>query len=77
MAQNRPNPKKRGPAAASRQSRIPPHTPHCRCGTPLHPDHVEKHGGKMLERYDCPNRRWWNSMFHTRAWMEPRDGVSQ
>jgi hypothetical protein len=53
----------------------PHHTPYCHCGTPLHPDHVEKHRGQLLERYSCPNRRWWNALWHPHAWMEPRDNV--
>jgi len=51
----------------------PHHTPYCRCGSPQHPDHVEKHRGRLLERYSCPNRRWWNALLHPHAWMEPRD----
>jgi hypothetical protein len=88
MAQDRPNsspgPVATGPSPISTKPPVMsaqpphermPHIPHCRCGTPLHPEHLEKHRGVMLERYDCPNHRWWNSMFHTQTWMEPRDGV--
>ena len=53
------------PAAASE--------PQCRCGHPMHPDHVEKHRGQLMERYSCPRRRWWNAWRHRHAWMEPRD----
>ena len=55
-----------------------PHAPHqlyCRCGTPMHPDHLEEHRGMELERYSCPNRRWWNAFWHPYSWMEPREGV--
>ena len=48
---------------------------HCRCGTPMHPDHVETHNRQRMERYSCPKRRWWNGMWHPHAWMEPREGV--
>ena len=65
----RPAPKPRGGA--------PEHhfLVYCACGTPLHPDHVEKHRGLMLERYSCPRRRWWNATWHPHTWMEPREGV--
>lgn len=68
----------RGGTSAKPQRAQPPHAPHllyCTCGTPMHPDHLEKHRGLMLERYGCPNRRWWNAMWHPHAWMEPRGGV--
>ena len=48
---------------------------YCGCGHPMHPDHLEKRRGVMLERYSCPRRRWWNHLAHPHAWMEPRDGV--
>ncbi|MBV9109341.1 MAG: hypothetical protein JO306_08040 [Gemmatimonadetes bacterium] len=51
-------------------------TPHCACGTPQHPDHVEKRHGITLERYDCPRRRWWNAWQHPHSWMPPRDPVT-
>lgn len=65
----------RTPAAARAQHPAPAILVHCRCGTPMHPDHVEMHHGKRLERYSCPRRRWWNAMWHPHAWMEPREGV--
>lgn len=52
-----------------------PHGLYCRCGHPLHPDHIEMHRGLKLERYSCPQRRWWNALWHPHAWMEPREGV--
>ncbi|HET7459833.1 MAG TPA: hypothetical protein VFJ82_01245 [Longimicrobium sp.] len=63
-------------AAAGSRHPAPATLPHCRCGTPLHPDHVEMHRGKLLERYSCPRRRWWNHLWHPHAWMEPREGVA-
>jgi len=50
-----------------------PHQLYCRCGHPLHPDHIEMHRGMKLERYSCPKRRWWNAYWHPHAWMEPRE----
>jgi hypothetical protein len=47
--------------------------PRCRCGVPMHPDHLEKHRGQRAERYTCPRRRWWNFFLHPHGWMEPRD----
>ncbi|HSU14912.1 hypothetical protein [Longimicrobium sp.] len=55
---------------------VPPTTPHCHCGHPMHPEHVEKRRGLMLERYCCPRRRWWNFMLHPHVWMQPRDPVT-
>ncbi|HYH81434.1 MAG TPA: hypothetical protein VEX86_16645 [Longimicrobium sp.] len=75
MAQNRP-PKKGRPVVKTRPPH-PPHTPHCRCGSPMHPDRVETQNGKTLERYSCPNRHWWNGMWHPRTWMEPRGAVTE
>ncbi|HKP76173.1 MAG TPA: hypothetical protein VJT67_11565 [Longimicrobiaceae bacterium] len=49
-----------------------PHQLYCRCGHPLHPDHIEMHRGMKLERYSCPKLRWWNGHWHPHAWMEPR-----
>jgi hypothetical protein len=60
----------RGPQPA------PPSTPHCRCGTPMHPEHVEKHRGLLLERYSCPRRAWWNFFLHPHSWMQPRDPIT-
>jgi hypothetical protein len=48
---------------------------YCRCGHPLHPVRLEKHRGMMLERYSCPQRRWWNHLLHPNAWVTPRDDV--
>jgi hypothetical protein len=48
---------------------------YCGCGHPLHPDHLEKRRGVMMERYTCPKRRWWNHLAHPHAWLAPRDGV--
>jgi hypothetical protein len=48
---------------------------YCRCGRPMHPDHLEKRRGVMMERYSCPVERWWNTMLHPHAWMAPREGV--
>lgn len=48
---------------------------YCGCGHPMHPDHVEKRHGMMLERYSCPQRRWWNAWHHPHAWAVPREGV--
>jgi hypothetical protein len=76
MAQGRPG-SKPNPKPTRAHPPHPPHTPHCRCGTPMHPEHVEKHGGKTLERYCCPRRRWWNGMLHPHSYMEPREGVPQ
>jgi len=45
----------------------------CRCGHPMHPDHLEKRRGVMMERYSCPQRRWWNALHHPHAWMAPRE----
>lgn len=53
-----------------------PGTPHCNCGTPMHPDHIEMHRGTLLERYACPRRRWWNFPMHPHSWMTPRDPVT-
>ena len=49
---------------------------YCGCGHPMHPDHVEKRRGIMLERYSCPQRRWWNAWHHPHAWAVPRERVS-
>jgi hypothetical protein len=62
-------------AVATPYHPAPPLSPHCRCGTPMHPDHLEQHRGKLLERYSCPRRRWWNFMLHPHSWMEPREGI--
>ncbi|MFL5383134.1 MAG: hypothetical protein ACJ8GN_11505 [Longimicrobiaceae bacterium] len=48
---------------------------YCRCAHPMHPEHVEKRRGVMLERYRCPQRRWWNGLHHPYAWAVPREGV--
>ena len=48
---------------------------YCRCAHPMHPEHVEKRRGVMLERYRCPQRRWWNAWHHPYAWAAPREGV--
>jgi hypothetical protein len=48
---------------------------YCGCTHPMHPDHVEKRRGVMMERYSCPKRRWWNAWHHPHAWMAPREGV--
>jgi len=42
----------------------------------MHPDHVEKHRGLLLERYSCPRRAWWNFFLHPHSWMQPRDPVT-
>jgi hypothetical protein len=63
-------------AAKAREIREPhSHQLYCHCGHPLHPDHIEQHRGMTLERYSCPQRRWWNHLWHPHAWMEPREGV--
>lgn len=67
-------PEKR-PTRAAEPHADHPHQLYCRCGTPMHPNHLEKHRGMMLERYSCPNRRWWNAFWHPYTWMEPRDHV--
>ena len=48
---------------------------YCNCTHPLHPDHLEKRRGVMMERYTCPRRRWWNAWHHPHAWMAPREGI--
>jgi hypothetical protein len=53
----------------------PDHLIYCRCGRPMHPDHLEKRRGVMMERYSCPVERWWNTWMHPHAWMAPREGV--
>jgi hypothetical protein len=53
----------------------PQHLVYCRCGYPLHPDHIEQRHGKTMERYSCPERRWWNYWLHPHAWMGPREHV--
>jgi len=75
MAQEKPG--TRQPSRRPTPSPHPdaPHQLYCRCGHPLHPDHLEKHRGIMLERYSCPQRRWWNAFWHPHAWMEPREDV--
>jgi hypothetical protein len=51
------------------------HLVYCGCAHPMHPDHLEKRRGIMMERYSCPRRRWWNHLAHPHAWMAPREGV--
>jgi len=51
------------------------HLIYCRCAHPMHPDHLEKRRGVMMERYSCPRERWWNTILHPHAWMAPREGV--
>jgi hypothetical protein len=51
------------------------HLLYCGCGHPMHPEHLEKRRGVMLERYHCPQRRWWNAWHHPHAWMAPRENV--
>jgi hypothetical protein len=73
-----PSPTQGGSTTISPQAYPHPHAPHglvCSCATPLHPDHLEKRRGVMVERYTCPRRRWWNAWMHPHAWMEPREGV--
>ena len=50
-----------------------PHLVYCRCSHPMHPDHLESRRGVMMERYTCPQRRWWNALHHPHAWMAPRE----
>lgn len=83
MAKERPGPTQqpRAPAAQTRPAANPrtggaADMLYCRCGHPMHPDHLEHRHGMLLERYACPRRRWWNALWHPRAWLEPRDGVS-
>ena len=71
-----PAPKTRTAAAAKTRTGGAADMLYCRCGHPMHPDHLEEHHGMMLERYACPRRRWWNALWHPRAWLEPREGVS-
>jgi hypothetical protein len=65
----------RAPAAKPTPRPDAPHMVYCRCGTPMHPEHLETHRGQKVERYRCPNRKWWNGFWHPYAWMEPREGV--
>jgi hypothetical protein len=39
----------------------------------MHPDNLEEKNGIKLERYSCPQRRWWNAWHHPRAWMAARE----
>jgi hypothetical protein len=48
---------------------------YCRCGHPMHPEHMEERHGMKMERYHCPQRRWWNGWMHPHAWMAAREGV--
>jgi hypothetical protein len=48
---------------------------YCRCAHPMHPEHVEKRRGVLLERYRCPQRRWWNALHHPYSWAVPREGI--
>jgi hypothetical protein len=50
-----------------------PHLVYCGCGHPMHPDNLEEKNGVKLERYSCPQRRWWNAWHHPRAWMAARE----
>ena len=68
-----PDQKRAAGAAAAPQRAASALEPHCRCGLPMHPDHVEEHRGERAERYTCPRRRWWNFWRHHHAWMKPRD----
>jgi hypothetical protein len=50
--------------------------PVCSCGTPMHPEHLDHRHGKLLERYHCPRRHWWNAWSHPHAWLQPRPGAA-
>ncbi|HEV7588839.1 MAG TPA: hypothetical protein VGO40_12055 [Longimicrobium sp.] len=67
-----------GGATSAAQPRPQPadhHLVYCGCTHPMHPEHVEKRRGVMMERYSCPKRRWWNAWHHPHTWMAPRDNV--
>jgi hypothetical protein len=53
----------------------PQHLMYCRCGYPLHPNDLETRHGKTVERWSCPERRWWNSWRHSNVWMAPREHI--
>ncbi|HEU0299456.1 MAG TPA: hypothetical protein VFR37_08385 [Longimicrobium sp.] len=62
-----------GPAAAAQQRKADDHWPICRCTHPMHPHTIEERRGVSLERYRCPQRRWWNQWFHPDVWQPPRE----
>ena len=85
MTQNRPGSQAGGTTGTAAPANTSVQTPHvvedvhdllyCRCGHPMHPEDVEERRGMMLERYRCPQRRWWNGWHHPYGWAVPREGV--